>query len=391
MANLKKSRNLFLEKEEIVRQDRFMREDGYKDFIIRATGAGGITTNSAGVFGNNFLFQQGSSYLKIALSENSIAYNTQGDRIYYKHQSNYEWGVPFIPAATKETWIYVEYGTTSIEEGTVSLATNGVVTGVGTKFTEVFRGQTTLVPNKMRIYERASNIVGGDGYTYTLKGTYEINEVVDDTNLFLNTESALSAGDYVYTVVGAFSPGSFDDSREEEIYEYDSPNMVFSDTDPSGSLTADQYILCKVTIDTVGLTQTIVDLRKNKYSLKLPKDVVFEEFSATEIQSLQHNTDDESFTLTASKSISLNSISGVVSVTATVGDFELDRILASFSDYQELILYIESGENVDILSTGSTPGGFDFPTGVGTLTVAAGSIVKLMAKNLRWQVLSKSL
>ena len=262
MGRIKKSRNLFLEKEELTRIDKLYIGEGYQDFIKNISVRGGLILSTKTYpysFGTNFLFSQGSDHKNIKLSSDSVAYNTNGNRIIYKHESAKEFGVPFVTSSTKETWIYVQAGTTSIEEGNVSLASNGQLTGVNTKFTEVFRGQTTLVPNKIRIYERVPNFIGGDGYSYILKGTYEVTLVSSDESMLINVSSALTSADYVYSVVGAFSPGTFDDSREEEIYEYDSFELIYSDVLPL--LTADQYMLCKVTVDDSLSTQTIEDLR----------------------------------------------------------------------------------------------------------------------------------
>lgn len=279
MSKIIKSRNLFLEKEELVRWDRFYQEDGLKNFISNMTINGGIVPR-AGVLGDDFKLIEGSTYKNVsfvapgALAE-SFAYDTQGNRIYFKHVVNHEWGVPFTPGGSKTTWVYMQYATTAIEEGTITLAINGALTGSGTKFTEVFRGSSTLVPNKIRIYSRVANSTGGSGYTFNLVGTYSVNEVTSDTSMTINAVSALGAGTYVYSVVGAFSPGTFDDSREEEIYQYDSVELVFSNTDPTSGLTANQYMLASVTVNDVAHTMTIVDLRTELFQVGvLATDIV---------------------------------------------------------------------------------------------------------------------
>lgn len=274
MSKILKSRNLFLEKEELVRWDRFYQEDGIKSFIKNMLVSGGIVPDINGDLDNNFLFEEGSTHLKIKLSQDSIAYDSQGNRIFFKNQTGYEWSVPFNAGTTKDTWVWIQYGTTHIEEGTVSLAINGALTGVGTKFTELFRGQSTMVPNKIKIYARTPSVGASSGYTYGLQGTYEVNEVVTDTTLYLNTFNALPAGTYVFSVAGAFSPGSYDDSREEEVYEYDFVDVQFSDTLPT--LVADQYLICKVAVNDGTSSQMIVDLRADKFILKAKSVVTIE-------------------------------------------------------------------------------------------------------------------
>lgn len=267
MSNLKISRNVFLEKEELNRLIKFINDDSVKALIGNSIRSGGIVPDSGVDLGDNFKLEIGSDYKHIKIAETSTAYDTLGKRIYYQYQSDIDIAVPFTTSSTKDTWVSLEYATTVIEKGVVSLAANGALTGIDTLFTEVFRGISTLVANKIRIYSRTKVTTGGTGYSYTLVGTYEIVQVIDDTSIIINSTTALSAGDYVFSVVGAFSPGTYDDSREEEIYEYDNFNLIFSDTDPTSSLTANQYILAKVTVDDSGTSQTITDLRTDVFSL----------------------------------------------------------------------------------------------------------------------------
>ena len=267
MSNIKVSRNVFLEKEELNRFIKFINDDSVKALIGNSIRSGGIVPDSGVDLGADFKLEIGSDYKHIKIAKTSTAYDTLGKRIYYEYQSNTDIAVPFTTSSTKDTWVSLEYATTAIEKGVVGLASNGALTGIDTLFTDVFRGVSTLVPNKIRIYSRAKVATGGTGYSYTLVGTYEVVQVIDDTSIIINSTTALSAGDYVFSVVGAFSPGTYDDSREEEIYEYDNFNLIFSDTDPTSSLTANQYILAKVTIDDSGTSQTITDLRTDVFSL----------------------------------------------------------------------------------------------------------------------------
>lgn len=270
MSTINKSRNLFLEKEELVRVDKFTQEEGIEGIISNTQASSGIVPMGSKSypydFGNNFLPSEGSDHTYIKFSGDCIAYNSQGQRIFYKHDSSREFLLPFTPFGIEEIWIYVEYAQSSIEVGTVSLAINGQLTGIETEFTKLFRGNSTLVPNKIRIYERTESDLGGSGYTYVEAGTYEVANVSSDTLMYINASDALPVGDYVYSVVGAFSPGTFDDTREEEIYSYDSCSIKFSTTDPRLTLTQDQYIVAKVTVDDVSGTQSITDLRKDVYT-----------------------------------------------------------------------------------------------------------------------------
>lgn len=266
MSELKISRNTFLEKEELNRMMRFLSTDSVKALIGNSIKSGGIVPEIDGTLGDNFLIEQGTDHRHIKFKQTSTGYDTQGNRIHYEYEPSVDIAIPYTAGGTKSTWVSVQYNQSNIERGTISLSSNGVVTGIGTYFTEVFRGISTLVQNRIRIYQRTKVTSGVDGYTYVTIGTYEITQVVSNTSLLINVTAALGAGDYVYSVVGAFSPGSYDDSRVEEIYFYDHFSLILSTILPT-ILTADQYLLAKVTINDLTSTQTIEDLRTNIFRL----------------------------------------------------------------------------------------------------------------------------
>ena len=273
MSQVNISRNVFLEKEEINRINKFSGEEGVTEFIKNVTKSGGIVSSSISDIGDNFLIEKGSDHRHIKFSQSSVAYDKLGRRINYILQSSLDIALPYTVGASKATWVSIEYGQTHIEEGTVTLSSNGLLTGVDTSFTEVFRGISTLVPNKIRIYSRTKITTGGTGYSYINVGTYEITQVTNDTSLLINATNSLVAGDYVYSVVGAFSPGTYDDAREDEIYTHDYFNLIYSTSLPT--LTENQYIIAKVTVNDLASTQTIDDLREDIFQVLDPEFIDF--------------------------------------------------------------------------------------------------------------------
>lgn len=320
MSKINVSRNTFLEKEELNRLMKFITDDSVKALVGNSVRSGGIVPPDGTTVGDNFALEEGTNHRYVKFLQDSTAYDTQGNRIFYDFEPSKEILLPYTPSSTEEIWLAVEYGTSKIEKGTVTVGANGTVIGDGTEFTKLFRGVSTLVPNKIRIYERTKISTEGDGYSYSEVGTYEVTQTVNDNQLLINTSTLITGGDYVFSVVGAFSPGTYDDVREEEIYEYDYYNLLFYTSEPT--LTADQYILAKITVDDSLGTQIIDDLREDIFTLVDPLilDRISWSFAAMkgDWESLIISGCKSSLNYSGSTKISLNVPSGYVMLGQTI-------------------------------------------------------------------------
>jgi hypothetical protein len=104
----------------------------------------------------------------------------------------------------------IEYDTRVFEEGTLSISTAGVLTGTGTKFTEVLRGQPHHA-TKIKFTNAVSNLA-----------EYEVLSVTSDTSVTLQGGPFTAESNLRYKVVGTFTPGVVIPGGDKDIYSYDS-------------------------------------------------------------------------------------------------------------------------------------------------------------------------
>lgn len=135
------------------------------------------------------------------------------------------------------------------EPGTVSVATDGTLTGVGTEFTKVLRGGDNF-PNAVKFIDSTKNILN-----------YEVINVVSDTSAVIAAPAAAESG-IRYGVVGAFTPGFVPSTANELIYEYDSfaVRMIQSETQPEVE-EGREFIIAQLNWDSGDMA--IVDMRNS--------------------------------------------------------------------------------------------------------------------------------
>lgn len=237
MGKLKITSNLFLEVAELERFRKFIEDDGYKVFVKYLTKSYGIAQNS-----DNTLFkvsQKSGSSNTITVNA-GVAFDNNLNIILLKEDKD----IQITNSGTKK-WIVVSYASTNDEDGTVSISNQGVLSGNGTKFTEVLRGQPNF-PTKIK-------------FTSTKNTTeYEVVEVNSDTEAILSGSFTAESG-LKYQVVGTFTPGFQPDDDVKEIYEYDSCNIEVIESEDKPTLTDGQFILAS--IDFASTVMTVTDER----------------------------------------------------------------------------------------------------------------------------------
>lgn len=118
-----------------------------------------------------------------------------------------------IPNNGQWYWIKSKYKMSNEESGTVSVDILGNLTGLGTEFDNILRGQPNF-PSKIRFL----NSTSGNG------NDYEVVKVAGAT-------SAILAGDFIaetglkFAVVGTFTPGYIVPTTDELIFNYDSIDL----------------------------------------------------------------------------------------------------------------------------------------------------------------------
>jgi len=207
MSNLKFSENAFLEKQELNRFKKFIFDDGFKSLFKKQTFAYGIVKELDDPSFLNFKVQQGTNSGTFKLTQDSYAIDSDLNIITKKAEDNIA-----IPNDNAFYWIKISHELSPNEAGLVSVDGSGVVTGVGTEFETVLRGQPNF-PSKIAFVDSSLN---------TLE--YEVATVISDTSLQL--QGSFSAeSNLTYKVVGTFVPGSNPSSGQKDLFQYSSCDL----------------------------------------------------------------------------------------------------------------------------------------------------------------------
>lgn len=238
MGKINISENLFLEKAELVRMQQFNNELGWQRAMRGVASQFGIVENSNGT---SFKAIKHPSIANSALIYPGLAYTPSMEAIVLNEEH-----VVSLGSGTERRWIVLSRAVTHEEEGTVSIQQDGSLVGVGTKFTEVLRGQPNF-PVKIRFTNSASNVY-----------EYEVVSVVSDTSAVLSGEFVVQSG-LKYSVVGAFTPGFVPSDENKNIYSYDHCAFSIIIDDAKPTVSEDQYVIARV--DYASGIMSVYDLR----------------------------------------------------------------------------------------------------------------------------------
>lgn len=251
---LKHKSNLFLGVAELNRMDQFLDEDGYRAIMLKNSGSFGVVKyESDSLFANFKVVEDvaGSGNYKIE-TDDSFAIDDQGRFIRQRTI-----GDQAIANDGAWYWIQIQHAYITEEVGTVSIDTNGNLTGIGTTFTDILRGAPNF-PSKIRLLDSASNLLD-----------YEIVEVVDDTTILLaGVASAFTAeSSLTFGVLGTFTPGHVASVADEFPFQYDGCRITLvaetvTDTAPSKT-DGTQFFIARV--KNIGGTLSIHDKRIEQY------------------------------------------------------------------------------------------------------------------------------
>lgn len=230
MSKLKFSENLFLEVNELQRLVKFLEDDGYKRIIKSIVKSFGIVQNS-----NNTYFKVTATpgVPNSVIINKGLAFDSNLNAIVLDKDIQME-----ITNTGVNRWLVLSRAVKNTEIGTVTINTDGSLSGVGTEFSKVLRGQPNF-PTKVKL---ESNLNTGE---------YEVVSVTSDT-------SALLAGSFVnetgvqYSVIGTFTPGFQPLDSNKNIYEYDSYNIRIVDSADKPLITSDEFIIGGISFDSAG-------------------------------------------------------------------------------------------------------------------------------------------
>lgn len=247
MSNIKFSKNLFLDVQELNRFKKFMTEDGFIRMfksIVKTYGiVGGDDFSVTHITGDQIQIKAGLAYdqdLNAILLESDLVYD-------------------LTPAVSTTKWLRIYHNKTNLEQGTVSVtgtATStsryGRMLGDNTRFTEILRGQPNF---PVKVSFPLSNLN---------TGVYEVVSVTDDGDAvvsgILTNESNLR-----YAVVGCFTPGFIPNSSDSKIYEYDSMSVevIESETQPVDE--TGKFLIARIQFNELGVP-IVADYRSEFFS-----------------------------------------------------------------------------------------------------------------------------
>lgn len=213
MSEINFTRKVFLEREELIRFQEFLRDNTVSNAILGNTTQYGIIQTNFTSPDTNFQVGNGTNVGTIKIAKDiSQALDIDGNLIRLLATDNI--------AVTDDSnwyWVRISYTLRRYELGTVDLNTTGNLAGTDTLFTEVLRGQATDVPVKVS-FEKT------DGTAAVNNGIYEVVNIVDDTNAVLtSTTGFIAENNLRIIVIGSTPIGTIVSTEQEEgIYKYDS-------------------------------------------------------------------------------------------------------------------------------------------------------------------------
>ena len=266
MSELNFTRKIFLEREEISRFQEFLLDDVAHNTVIGNTTDYGIIRTEFTGNDTNFLVSNGTSAGSIQIAKaRSQAVNIDGNLIRLEATDNIA-----VTADSNYYWVRISYQERRYELGTVSVSNNGQLTGIGTTFTDVLRGQATDVPVRIKF----ENI---DGTTPTNNGTYEVVNVVDNTNAILTSVTGFTTETNLrYVVIGTTPIGELVSTEQlTGLYKYDSCLVELIqettvNTPPALPANGTNRFFYVARVINNGTTVTIEDRRTNYWNFNTP-------------------------------------------------------------------------------------------------------------------------
>lgn len=230
MSRLKFSSNLFLEVNELQRFNKFLEEDGWKRAMKAISKNFGIVENASNSY---FKVTPRAGSNSVIVINAGIAFDSNMDAIVMTDDLELSVG-----NTGSNRWVILSRAVTNEEQGTVSINSDGSLSGIGTEFTKVLRGQPNF-PVKVKFNSTSNN------------GEYEVVSVTSDTSALLSG-SFVNQSNIKYSVVGTFTPGFQPTEDNKMIYEYDSYNIEVVDSQDRPAVSEDEFILAMISFDASG-------------------------------------------------------------------------------------------------------------------------------------------
>lgn len=240
MSRLKFSSNLFLEVNELQRFNKFMEEDGWKRAMKAITKNFGIVENASNTY---FKVTSKAGSNSVIVINAGLAFDSNMDAIVMEEDLELS-----VANTGQNRWVILSRGVTNQEKGTVNVNSDGSLSGIGTEFTKVLRGQPNF-PVKVKL----------DSTQNTEE--YEVVSVSSDTSALLSG-SFVNENGMKYSVIGTFTPGFQPTDENKMIYEYDSYSISVVDSADRPTISSDEFILAVISFNESG-AMSVSDERIN--------------------------------------------------------------------------------------------------------------------------------
>ena len=240
MSRLKFSSNLFLEVNELQRFNKFMEEDGWKRAMKAITKNFGIVENASNTY---FKVTSKAGSNSVIVINAGLAFDSNMDAIVMKEDLELS-----VANTGQNRWVILSRGVTNQEKGTVNINSDGSLSGIGTEFTKVLRGQPNF-PVKVKL----------DSTQNTEE--YEVVSVSSNTSALLSG-SFVNENGMKYSVIGTFTPGFQPTDENKMIYEYDSYSISVVDSADRPTISSDEFILAMISFNESG-AMSVSDERIN--------------------------------------------------------------------------------------------------------------------------------
>lgn len=286
MSRLKFSENLFLEVNELQRLVKFLSDDGYKLAMKSLSKSFGIVENSGNTY---FKVTNKAGTSNVVVINPGVAFTTQMNAIIMDNALEMQ-----IFNTGVNRWLVLSRAVKNTETGTVTINIDGSLSGIGTEFTKVLRGQPNF-PTKVR-FESTRN-----------SGEYEVVSVVSDTSAVLSGSFVNESG-LQYSVIGTFTPGFQPIVDNKLIYEYDSYNIRIVDSADKPSVSADEFIIAGITFDDAG-------------GMNISDERIYSMFNNPYVQ--QGGSSDDASKNPLASLLSVSAVGGINAVNTVSVDLEL--------------------------------------------------------------------
>ena len=208
MSNINYSNNIFLGLTELNKTKSFLQDEGYQKFIKDNAISFGLLNNSIEGNFTNSAITEGTADNTI---KHAAILGIDLDGKFVKKAASSD-----ITVSGSDTWYWVKMvrSESLLEDGTISIASNGVITGTGTLFQSLLRNANSDYPTRITFPNSSLNT-----------GEYDVSSVTSDTAAQLNVVSMSAESGQEWRIIPTSTPNASLTVDEKRLFNYDSATV----------------------------------------------------------------------------------------------------------------------------------------------------------------------